>query len=170
EPRSTLAFAIRLPAFVRGVLCRTSPLAESVGLVRLLMGGLGSNSRVPPGFSKSEATLLHQLESQPKALVAPSGCGAWEESAKQAHVAGNLGDVPLVVLTGGKPLTIGYPAADQEIRAFHEIWVHQLQPKLAALSTRGKQMVVEDSGHGIASDRPDVVIEAIRQMLLDVRR
>lgn len=170
EPRSTLALANRLPAFVRGILCRAAPLAEKIGLVRLLMSELKSNRRVPPGFSQSEAAVLRRLESQPKAIVAPSGCGAWEESAREARVAGNLGDVPLVVLTAGKPLTIGYPAADREIRAFHEIWLHQLQPKLAALSTRGKQMVVEDSGHGIASDRPDVVIEAIRQMLLDVRR
>jgi pimeloyl-ACP methyl ester carboxylesterase len=170
EPRSTLAPANRLPAVVRGVLCRAVPLAEKVGLVRLFMSVSGSDRRVPSGFTPSEADVLHRLESQPKAIVASSGCGTWERSAAEARAAGNLGDVPLVVLTAGKPIMIGEPPADRETRAFHEIWTHQLQPKLAALSTRGKQVIVANSSHDIAGDMPVAAIEAIRQMLSDAPR
>lgn len=168
EPRSTFAFANRLPAVLQGVLCRTAPLAEKIGLVRLLMLGMGSNRRIPPGLSQSEGAILHQLESQPEALVAPSACGTWEESAKQAHLAGSLGDLPLIVVTGGKAFRTGDSAVDGDLLTFHQIWVHQLQSKLATLSTRGKQIIVEDSGHGVASDKPDVVNKVIHQMLLDV--
>ena len=67
-------------------------------------------------------------------------------------------------------MTTGDPAVDREIRAFHEIWIHQLQPKLAALSTRGKQVIVENSSHDIARDMPVAAIEAIRQIVSDARR
>jgi hypothetical protein len=76
----------------------------------------------------------------------------------------------LVALTAGKALTLGEPEADRENLAFHEIWVHQLQPKLAALSTRGKQVIVENSSHDIAGDMPAAAVEAIRQMLSGERR
>jgi len=170
EPRSTLAPVNRLPAAVQGILCRAVPLAASVGLVRLLMRVSGPDRRIPSGFTPSEAAILHGLESQPKAVVASSGCRAWEKSADEARAAGSLGNVPLIVLTAGKPLTIGDPAEDQKIQEFHEIWVHRLQPRLAALSTRGKQVIVEDSSHGIAGDMPGVAVEAVRQLLGEARR
>jgi hypothetical protein len=169
EPRSTLSPINRLAAIVRSGLCRATPLAAKVGLIRLAMSASGPDRRVPSGFTPSEAIVLHGLESQPKAIVASSGCGAWEKSAAEAREAGSLGDVPLVVLTAGKPLTTGDPTEDRELRAFHEIWVHQLQPKLAALSTRGRQIVVEESSHGIVGDMPSAAVEAIRQIISETR-
>jgi pimeloyl-ACP methyl ester carboxylesterase len=169
EPRSTLSPINRLPAVVRGVLCTATPFAAKVGLIRVVMSASGPDRRVPSGFTPSEAAVLHGLESQPKAIVASSGCDAWEKSAAEAREAGNLGDVLLTVLTAGKPLTVGDPQVDQEIQAFHETWVHQLQPRLAALSTRGKQVIVEESSHGIAGDMPSAALEAIRQILSETR-
>ena len=164
EPRSTLAPINRQPAIVRSAVCHAVPLAGKLGLIRLFLGS-PSDPRVPPGFTPTEADLLHRLESQPKAIVASSACDAWEKSAAEARAAGNLGDVPLIVLTAGKPFTIGDPEADRESLAFHEIWVHQLQPKLAALSTRGKQVIVENSSHDIAGDKPTAAVDAMRQMM-----
>jgi pimeloyl-ACP methyl ester carboxylesterase len=169
EPRSTLAPLNRLPAVVRSGLCGATPLAAEVGLIRLVMSASGPDRRVPPGFTPSEAIMLHGLESQPKAIVASSGCGAWEKSAAEVRQAGSLGDVPLVVLTAGKPITVGNPNDDRELQAFHEIWVHQLQPRLAALSTRGKQVIVEESSHGIAGDMPGAAVEAVRQIISETR-
>jgi pimeloyl-ACP methyl ester carboxylesterase len=169
EPRSTLSPINRLPAVVRGVLCRATPFAAKVGLIRVVMSASGPDRRVPSGFTPSEAAVLHGLESQPKAIVASSGCDAWEKSAAEAREAGTLGDVLLTVLTAGKPLTVGDPQVDQEIQAFHETWVHHLQPRLAALSTRGKQVIVEESSHGIAGDMPSAALEAVRQILSETR-
>ena len=169
EPRSTLAPVNRLPAVVRGGLCRATPLAAKIGLIRLVMSASGPDRRVPSGFTPSEAIVLHRLESQPKAIVASSGCDVWEKSAAEAREAGSLGDVRLVVLTAGKPMTVGNPEDDRDIQAFPEIWVPQLQPRLAALSTRGRQVIVKESSHAIAGDMPSAAVEAVRQILSDSR-
>jgi pimeloyl-ACP methyl ester carboxylesterase len=169
EPRSTLSPINRLPAIVRSGLCRATPLAATTGLIRVALSASGPDRRVPSGFTPSEAILLHGLESQPKAIVVSSGCGAWEKSAAEAREAGSLGDVLLTVMTAGKPLTTGDPTEDRELRAFHEIWVHELQPKLAALSTRSRQIVVEESSHGIVGDMPSAAVEAVRQIISETR-
>jgi len=170
EPRSTLAPVNRLPTAVRGLLCRVAPLATKVGLLRLLLNATGPSREQTPGFTQSQIATLHGLELQPKSFVAGAGCDAWKKSAAEARAAGNLGDRPLIVLTAGKALAVGDPQADRELAAFHEIWVHQLQPKLAHLSTHGQQVIVERSGHGIGQDAPDAVVGAIRQVLSDVRK
>jgi pimeloyl-ACP methyl ester carboxylesterase len=169
EPRSTMSPVNRLPASVRAVLCRAVPLAADVGLIRLVTSLSGPDPRVPPGFTQSQADVLHGLESQPKAIVASSGCRAWEKSADEARAAGTLGNVPLLVLTAGQPLTTGDPAQDRELQEFHDIWVHKLQPRLVALSTRGKQIIVANSSHDIAGDMPSAAAEAIRQLLSESR-
>ena len=64
---------------------------------------------------------------------------------------------------------MGDPAVDKELLAFHEIWMHQLQPRLAGLSTRGKQVIVENSSHGIGGEMPDAAVRAIREVLSDIR-
>jgi pyruvate kinase len=63
---------------------------------------------------------------------------------------------------------MGSPQADAEVKVFHDIWVHQLQQKLVGLSTRGRQVIAENSSHGVADDMPTVV-EAVRQVLVDTR-
>lgn len=145
-------------------------MAAKVGLVRFLLNASGPSREQPLGFTPSQVATLHGLELQPKSFVAGSGCNAWEISAAQARTAGNLGDRPLIVLTAGKALAIGDPQADRELEAFHEIWVHQLQAKLAKLSTRGQQVIVESSGHGIGQEAPDAVVGAIRQVLSDIHK
>ncbi len=169
EPRSTLAPVNRLPREVRSLLCRVVPLAVRVGVVRLLLNVSGPSREVPPGLTKDQVTTLHGLELQPKSFVAGAGCNAWEQSAAQARAAGKIGDLPLMVLTAGKPLAIGDPEVDKELAVFHEIWVHQLQPKLAQLSIRGRQVIVENSIHGIAGEMPGAAVDAIREVLSEVR-
>jgi pimeloyl-ACP methyl ester carboxylesterase len=45
----------------------------------------------------------------------------------------------------------------------------QLQTKLLALSQNSKQIVAENSGHFVIIDRPDVVIDAISQIVQSIR-
>ena len=40
-----------------------------------------------------------------------------------------------------------------------------LQRELVSLSSRGKQVIAEKSGHNIHRDQPDLVIDAIRQVV-----
>jgi len=58
------------------------------------------------------------------------------------------------VLTGARD-------ADPQWRA---TWVNGMQAEFARLSTRGKQIVLENSGHAIPFDAPDAVVDAIRAL------
>jgi pimeloyl-ACP methyl ester carboxylesterase len=93
----------------------------------------------------------------------------WKASADEARNANTLGNRPLIVLTAGKFDTPPNPADLAEARAFHQTWVNELQPKLVRLSSRGRQIIVENSGHGIQFEAPDVLIGAIRQIVGESR-
>jgi hypothetical protein len=79
----------------------------------------------------------------------------------------NLGDVPLTVLTAGMPLDFGDPELNRQAAAYQQVWIHQIQYKLARLSTRGRQIVVEHSTHNIAHE---AVTSAIRDLVFEIRR
>ena len=76
---------------------------------------------------------------------------AWRQSFPQVRAC-NFGDKPLIVLTGARD-------ADPQWRA---VWVNGMQAELARLSTRGRQVVLENSGHAIPFDAPDAVADAVR--------
>jgi len=170
EPPAAKAPVLRLPAPVRTLLCTAVPWAARVGLIRFLLNRSGARRDVPPEFTPYEAATLHGLERQPKALVAQAGCHTWEQSAEQARAAGDFGDRPLIVLTAGYPIKVGDPHMDRELAAFDQIWIHQLQPQLARLSTRGRQVIVQGSGHGIAQEAPNEVVGAIREVVSTVKK
>jgi pimeloyl-ACP methyl ester carboxylesterase len=80
----------------------------------------------------------------------------------------SLGDLPLVVLTA---TTHGEDQMPPALRAA----LHQFEPewrkahmRIAALSTRGKYVLVQ-SGHYIQFEHPDVVIDAVNTVLSEVR-
>ena len=65
-----------------------------------------------------------------------------------------MGDKPLLVLTAGKnsdaSVSDGLSARDFE--PYQSTWINDLQIRLMRLSSRGKRILVPDSGHDIPSD------------------
>lgn len=55
------------------------------------------------------------------------------------------------------------PRYTKEIDALNDYWFHELQPRLAALSTRGRLVIEEDA------EKPKAVIEAVRDVVDQVR-
>lgn len=95
-----------------------------------------------------------------------------EESLTQARAAQltTLGDMPLVVLTRGlstDPDLLGL--SDEETRQGDVVW-DELQAELTALSSNGKQVIAEESGHLVQVDQPELVIDAIRDVVEAARR
>ena len=45
--------------------------------------------------------------------------------------------------------------------------IHEIQPKLVGLSTRGRQIVVPDANHG--SIPQDLIINSIHEVVMEVR-
>jgi pimeloyl-ACP methyl ester carboxylesterase len=173
EPRSSLGFANRVPAPVRKALYTVVPVAHEVGVIRLILRSTreaNARRRPPPGMTSDEAQYLLFLSTLPRSYVTEADEGRnWKASADEARSANTLGDRPLIVLTAGKPFSPGNAADLAEARAFHSIWVNELQPKLARLSSRGRQIIVENSGHAIQFEAPDALIGAIREIVSESR-
>jgi len=86
-------------------------------------------------------------------------------SAAQVRSAGNLGDLPLIVLTATTQDDVPPEIPLKDAQAEEDLWVHQLQPELARLSKRGKQIIVASS-HEMPTEHPEVVISAIHEVWL----
>ena len=92
--------------------------------------------------------------SEPKSFISlGQHVAALSVSAAQAAAMKSFGDLPLVVLSGDH-----HPAP-------YDDW----QRDLAQLSSRGVQLLAGDCGHWIHLDRPELVTEAIRQVVAAAR-
>ncbi len=82
------------------------------------------------------------------------------EQVRAAHIT-SLGNIPLVVLYHGidDDPTPGLTPEENKQR-----WL-DLQTELAALSPQGKLVIADKGGHHIQLDQPDIVIDAIEQVL-----
>lgn len=80
---------------------------------------------------------------------------------------GSLGDMPLVVITSPhKQRATDLPAGLSN--KWDEIWV-ELQNEWAQISSHSTHIMANESGHFIQQDQPDLVIDAILQIIEDVR-
>ena len=86
----------------------------------------------------------------------------------------NYGEMPIIVLTSTKPpeLPPGTPDPESFRAKFApmDAEMHRGHAELAALSSRGVQRLVPDSGHFIQNDQPKAVIVAIKEVIGAARR
>ena len=75
-------------------------------------------------------------------------------SGAQAAAMKSFGDLPLIVLTAKLNDLPGWP---------------ERQSELLQLSSNSQQLFAENSGHNVQVDEPQVVVEAILQMIQQVR-
>ena len=114
---------------------------------------LGSDTVVPiPGYGDLETI----------------GCGADNATMREAVAASPLPPMPLAVLAHGKPIIVL-----DETRGFTTAEWEALQQAsfedLAALVPQARFSVASESGHDIHQDQPELVIEAVRQVVAGVR-
>ncbi len=77
--------------------------------------------------------------------------------------AAGLGDLPLIVLSHGLPDKTSGIDQTQQIQ-FEQEW-SKMQKELVDLSSQGKQIIAEQSSHYIQLDQPELVIEAILELV-----
>jgi len=87
------------------------------------------------------------------------------ESATQVRSAGNLWDLPLMVLTAGQATDPG----NRDLDGFRKAWLEELQPSLARLSRRGHQVVVQDSDQMTPYKNPEAIVRAIQSVWAEAR-
>jgi len=92
---------------------------------------------------------------------------SFPESAAQTAATGSLGDLPLAVLSHDPEKPSADLPADLA-QPTNTAW-EEMQEELGQLSTRGTQVIGKNSSHYIQIDRPDVVIDAVRNIVQQAR-
>jgi len=95
----------------------------------------------------------------------------WRVSAEQVRAAGDLGDMPLIVITKSPDLQYADwgPDFPRDVALkLEEAW-QEMQRELVGLSTSGRQIVAERSGHCIHCAEPRLVVDAIREVVETAR-
>ena len=128
-------------------------VARSVGLVRLIGASLWGGPAMPREM-RTEGMLLQTSQRAVDAQNAEGLERAADDGALQA--APSLGDRPLIVLAAGQNMTAT------------PYWV-EAQRRQAALSSDSRLIIADGSGHFIQWDQPTLVIDAVRQVIEDVR-
>ena len=82
-----------------------------------------------------------------------------------------VGNIPLIVLSHGRAdqLPPGPGLTPEVLQQVEQVW-HQMQVELSQLSPQGKQVMATESGHYIQLDQPQLVIDAINQVVADARK
>lgn len=87
-------------------------------------------------------------------------------SHEQVRAVTTLGDLPMIVLAASE-FRIRIP--EPRFGSYMQNMWHELQRDLAGLSSNSKFVAVENSGHFIQMDQPQVVTAAIRELVEQVR-
>lgn len=111
--------------------------------------------------SEQEVLLSAMIDTYP----APDrGMSSAELALQKANPS--FGSVPLVVLTAGEDEQTALPKSTRI--AITKAWKKN-NDELAARSSRGRNIVVPDTHHYIQNEQPDVVIDAVRQVISEAR-
>lgn len=97
------------------------------------------------------------------AAVIESSSFLAEFGTGSTHKLKGLGDLPLIVLTRGLPDSL--PILSEQENARYDTTWHELQRELAGLSSNSRQIIAEDGGHYIQLDEPNLVIDAVRELV-----
>jgi hypothetical protein len=148
----------RIPQLIYHSQDTMAQLFNWVGLYRL--GAVPPSPSPPKGLTAAEWNTIWFLTHSSKALSAlMQDIASWRLSSTEARAAGSPGGRPLLVLSAGNI------AAPTE---FLEAWTNA-QSDLARLSTRGRQAAIGGGASDLLYDAPDAIVEALRQVLAEVR-
>jgi len=133
-------------------MARLVPLLSTIGVLRLF--GVSFGQRI-----ESLAPSVRQFARATSFRAAGYQAAADEiihirESVSEVRSSRRKLTVPVLVITGGR-------GADENWR--------QLQRDQASLSERGCLIVAQESGHVVAIDQPEVIVDAIRTVVETVR-
>lgn len=138
--------------------------ANSVGLVRLMFKGMFPN--------KEEYNYLNTLM---PALLYKSAYGVLEEQdqmpflKKEANRITSFDSIPLYVLSASDRDNFDHLFSDEKIKNEFVDAKAKMQKDLLKLSKDSEQILVPNSSHYINEDQPEVIVEAIKRMILKTK-
>lgn len=149
------------PRIPRWMIRGLSRVLGHLGMIRFMASDPGPP---PAHWSAEEWDILARLRRQRKVLLADAKVGPERATADLVRSAGGLEDMPLIVLTQGRP-----PRNPASVEGgVHRGWV-ELQRRFAERSRRGRQVLVPESGHGIPEEAPEAIVRAVQEMVALVR-
>jgi pimeloyl-ACP methyl ester carboxylesterase len=152
------------PKYLRYPAYLLLKFSEWFGVLRIL------HARSEHRVNLTRQQRVRALRQQPKSIATDINTGLHvPESYRQAHELARRSDVPLIVLTAGKPQPWSDPEMAREAAAYQQVWIHEMQPQLLQLSSRGRQIVLENSDHGIPDNAPDAVISAVQDIMNSIK-
>jgi pimeloyl-ACP methyl ester carboxylesterase len=150
------------------------PLVERLGLIRAF--NLYDPAIASLQFAENDKALL-LAEMYRTGYIGAIGreldmMNAYESQHRELK---SLGDLPLIVLTrkvDAQDMIEQIPPSLQSMELAQQMAdiANGMQEELVALSTRGELIIVEDTGHNIQFDKPQAVIDAIREVLEQVAK
>ena len=138
---------------------------SSIGLTRLYIY-LPSSEINATAFPKEiQSQYLATMSTTKNILAVTEEFQQFSQSLYQLRTQGKaLGDMPLIVITAKKSLTSEEPRIPKEFgEKVANIW-DALQKDLVSRSSEGKQ-VIADCGHMVTREKPEVIVEAIQEMV-----
>ena len=123
-----------------------------------------------PTESPTEAESLKNCRPNPTSVAWDSGQNEpegvhWTKSSEQVRAIKSLGDIPLTIITAG---INGWPCSPATAELEHQDWLG-LHQQYLKLSTNSKQLIAENANHIVMEGQPEIIVQAIRERVDEVR-
>jgi len=154
---------VRMADSMKGMMS-VMKLMNRLGLFALKpnLVAIGDNGKLSNELVAQMRGAMASSDSHLEAMIAES------ESvfAAKTQPVSTLGDLPLTVISHGQlDANAVPPNLGQQVRDEYEAAWQKLQAEITSLSTRGRQIIAERSGHNIIFDQPEIVSESILEMV-----
>src|SRR4028118_426678 len=158
---------VELNKRLEGLLIHVVPIIGRIGLLRLLVAfdslpmAAGLFQKFPPSVRPLAKAVYSQTQFGKTFAQESAAVSISMNQVEQARQIKTFPDIPLIVLSAGKP---DFDITQEVIEKLQE-----LHAELANQSPQGVHIIAHESGHAIQLDKPELVIDAIRQVIENVR-
>ncbi len=138
-------------------------LMSSLGIFALKPGliSTGDNGKLSKELVAQMQGVMASSKSHAEALIAETEI----VYAAQTQPVSTLGGIPLTVISHGQLDANALPPSfGPQVREEYERAWQKLQEEITSLSTRGRRIVAEGSGHNVIYDQPGIIVEAIQEL------
>lgn len=159
---------VKMASSMKGMM-GVMKLMSKLGVFALRPGlvSIGDNGKLQKGLVAHMQGTMASSRSHLEAMIAES------ESvyAMETQPVSTLGDLPLTVISHGQldanavPPSLGPQVCDD----YETAW-QKLQVEITSLSTRGRRIVAERSGHNVIFDQPEIVVDSVLEMVKSLQR
>ena len=139
------------------------PIMAHTGLFRLLVAldslpmATGLFQKFPPSIRSIAKALYSQTQFGKTFAQESAAVSVSMHQVEQVRQSKSFPDIPLIVLSAGKPDFDITQEVLEKLQALHSDLAHE--------SSQGVHIVAHESGHIIQLDKPELVIDAIRQVV-----